>query len=79
MFAGHQVPTRYYKSLAEALAQNGFAVMQVPSVPSVLCVCPMLAVAITVAARAKASAGTTVTSQSLERTVTADTHIQVHA
>lgn len=30
MFAGYQVPTRYYKSLAEALARSGFAVMQVP-------------------------------------------------
>ena len=29
MFAGYQVPTRYYHSLAEALAQNGYAVIQV--------------------------------------------------
>ena len=30
MFAGYQVPTRYYRSLAEALARSGFAVLQVP-------------------------------------------------
>lgn len=30
MFAGYQVPIRYYNSLAEALARSGFAVMQVP-------------------------------------------------
>ena len=30
IFAGYQVPTRYYDSLAKALAQSGFAVMQVP-------------------------------------------------
>lgn len=29
MFAGYQVPIRYYHSLAEALAQSGFAVLQV--------------------------------------------------
>lgn len=29
MLAGHQVPMRYYNSLAKSLAQNGFAVMQV--------------------------------------------------
>nr|QOL01211.1 putative extracellular protein TR9_019 [Trebouxia lynnae] len=28
MFAGYQVPIRYYQSLAEALAKNGFTVMQ---------------------------------------------------
>ncbi|KAL3135985.1 hypothetical protein ABBQ32_007025 [Trebouxia sp. C0010 RCD-2024] len=28
MFAGYQVPIRYYNSLAEALARSGFAVMQ---------------------------------------------------
>ena len=29
MFAGYQVPTRYYHSLAESLAANGYAVIQV--------------------------------------------------
>lgn len=29
MLAGYQVPTRYYHSLAESLAANGYAVIQV--------------------------------------------------
>ena len=29
MFAGYQVPTRYYHTLADVLAQNGYAVIQV--------------------------------------------------
>ena len=29
LFAGYQVPTRYYQSLVLSLAQNGFAVIQV--------------------------------------------------
>lgn len=34
MFAGYQVPTRYYQSLVLSLAQQGFAVIQVCIVAS---------------------------------------------
>jgi hypothetical protein len=47
MFAGYQVPTRYYHSLAESLAANGYAVIQVTADLMSDLVCKPIASAVT--------------------------------